>query len=461
VASPLRSVTASADDRPPPSSPDNEKAVLGAILLNVTDTNEALKRLDLSDFFMPAHKTIFAAILKQFERGQSPDDILTLQDALATHGKLETIPGGTAYLGTLFDGIPRVCHLLQWVEILKAKTALRQRAHIGDRIKQLALSANGNASEVLEEIAILSLPLLKGVARTKSGANVVTGSELLAMSVQPREFLLEGLLTKRSMAEIFAWRGVGKTWAALSAAHAIATGGTFLKWTASKPRPVLFVDGELDTASLQLRIHSLDATAKCPADKLKLLCCDMQDDPFPHLASRAAQVLIEDVLGDSELLVLDNLSALAPSSNEQESEHWTNIQAWLLDLRRRGVASLFLHHAGHSGWARGTTRREDLLDLVIELRRPKDYVASEGLRVEVHFTKTRGMLANGAEPIEASLSTDLDGKLLWTWHALDDKRTQQVVALRQAGNSFREIEKLTDIPRSTAERLYKNTEASR
>jgi hypothetical protein len=45
------------------------------------------------------------------------------------------------------------------------------------------------------------------------------------------------------------------------------------------------------------------------------------------------------------------------------------------------------------------------------------------------------------------------GVLRWTWRVLEDIRTAQVAELRKAGHSFREIEKLTEIPRSTAERL--------
>lgn len=447
-------------DSPLPHSLDIERNVLGAILLHVAGTDDAAQTIAPDDFFFAPHALIFRKIRDQLESGRRPD-LALLCDALAVHGDIEKIPGGVGYVSGLIDGIPQICPLLTWVETIQQKAALRSRVHIAQRIQEVAFSSNGNAASAIEEIAILSLPLVQVAPKRDSRALVVSAKELLKMDVQPREFLLDGLLTKRSMAEAFSWRGVGKTWAALSAAHAIATGGSWLKWKASTPRPVLFVDGELDAASLQQRVRHLDAQANFPADKLRLLCCDMQDAPFPNLASRTAQIMIEDALGDSELLVLDNLSALAPASNDSEGEDWIAIQSWLLDLRRRGIACLFLHHAGHGGWARGTTRREDLLDLVIELRRPKDYVASEGLRLEIHFTKTRGMLADGAEPIEASLVDDLEGKVRWTWRPLEDKRAAQVVELRNQGKSFRDIEKLTDIPRSTAERLYQKAEASR
>ena len=66
-------------------------------------------------------------------------------------------------------------------------------------------------------------------------------------------------------------------------------------------------------------------------------------------------------------------------------------QRWLLSLRRRGVSVLFIHHAGKGGQQRGTSRREDILDTVIALRRPHDYSPKEGARFEVHLEKARGL----------------------------------------------------------------------
>jgi hypothetical protein len=166
-------------------------------------------------------------------------------------------------------------------------------------------------------------------------------------------------------------------------------------------------------------------------------------------------------LGEAKFLVLDNLSALAPSSNEEEGGHWILIQAWLKALKRRGISSMFLHHAGHAGHARGTTRREDLLDLVIELKHPSDHKASEGLRLEINFGKTRRYLGQLAEPLEASLTTSVDGDGLWTYRDLEDARLAQVVQLKASGKTWRQIEDETGVPKSTAQRLWNETTASK
>ena len=56
---------------------------------------------------------------------------------------------------------------------------------------------------------------------------------------------------------LYSRRGVGKTYLALGIAHAVARGGTFLRWNAARPGKVLFVDGELPAPVLQQRLKAI------------------------------------------------------------------------------------------------------------------------------------------------------------------------------------------------------------
>jgi hypothetical protein len=95
---------------------------------------------------------------------------------------------------------------------------------------------------------------------------------------------------------------------------------------------------------------------------------------------------------------------------------------------------LFVHHSGKGGSQRGTSRKEDVLNTVIALRRPEDYSPAEGARFEVHFEKTRGFVGPDAEPFEAALTGGG-----WVVRALDDALEDRVVALHRDGLSQREI----------------------
>ena len=59
---------------------------------------------------------------------------------------------------------------------------------------------------------------------------------------------------------VHAWRGVGKTYFALGAAYAVASGGAFLKWRAERPRKVLYVDGEMPGAAIKERLAAIIAS---------------------------------------------------------------------------------------------------------------------------------------------------------------------------------------------------------
>ena len=57
------------------------------------------------------------------------------------------------------------------------------------------------------------------------GLKVLDGAQLLTANFPPRDLMLAPWLPDKGLAMIFAPRGVGKTWIALSIAHAIASGG--------------------------------------------------------------------------------------------------------------------------------------------------------------------------------------------------------------------------------------------
>ena len=130
---------------------------------------------------------------------------------------------------------------------------------------------------------------------------------------------------------------------------------------------------------------------------------------------------------------------------------------WLLMLRRRGIAVLFIHHAGTNGRQRGTSRREDALDTVIALRRPEDYSPEQGARFEIHFEKLRNRVDGaGAVPFEASLESftgdERDG-IRWCSRDLVAPILKRAAALFTDGLTVREVAAILRVSKSEAGRL--------
>ena len=281
--------------------------------------------------------------------------------------------------------------------------------------------------------------------------------DFLALDIPPREMLLAPILPAKGLMMLYAFRGVGKTHVAMGMAHAVASGGTFLRWKAPVAKRVLYVDGEMPCSKIKTRMREIIAGAPTKPvlpGMFKLLAADMHEGGLGNLADRKVQGLIDGCLAGIDLVVLDNLSSLTATIRDNDSESWQTIQDWLLQLRRRGLSVLIVHHAGKQGEQRGTSRREDVLDTSIALKRPKDYVPTEGARFEVHIEKGRGVYGDDAKPFEARLEVRY-GAAHWTMREIEDADLARVAALVDDGLSIRDIAAETGISRSKVGRLRK------
>jgi hypothetical protein len=282
---------------------------------------------------------------------------------------------------------------------------------------------------------------------------VLDAEQFLAEKFPPRTLMLPPWLPDKGLAMVFAPRGVGKTWFALAAGHAVATGGEFLRWRAPRPRRVLYIDGEMPAATLQARYLAVvdSAGIELARENFRLLAADIQRDGLPDLADSEAQQFYEPAIADAELIVVDNLSTIARGLRENEADAFGPVQTWLLGQRAAGRSVLLVHHAGKGGGQRGTSRKEDVLDAVVSLSRPPGYSAAEGARFEVRFTKSRGFWGEDAEPFEARFA---DGR--WSTAAIvAEDGDEALAALRAEGHSFRAIAARTGVSKSEVGRRLK------
>jgi putative DNA primase/helicase len=146
---------------------------------------------------------------------------------------------------------------------------------------------------------------------------------------------------------------------------------------------------------------------------------------------------------------VDNISMLCRSGKENEAEAWLPVQGWALRQRAQKRSVLFIHHSGKGGAQRGTSKREDVLDTVINLRRPPDYNPEAGAAFEIHFEKNRGFYGKDAKPFEARLITDEEGKQIWAMKSLDECNYERIIRLLNEGSSQQEIAEELRLSKST------------
>ena len=295
-----------------------------------------------------------------------------------------------------------------------------------------------------------------------SPINVISCADLLTKQFPPRKNLLNPWLPEQGLCMVHAYRGVGKTHLSVGIACAVSTGASFLTWKAKTPAGVLFIDGEMPAVVLQERmaqsIAMMDGTGEAP---FNIITPDLQGDHgMPDLASMEGQARIEPYLNNEiKLIILDNISTLCRSGQENKGDSWVPVQEWALKMRARGKSVLLIHHEGKGGQQRGTSRREDILDTVIQLKHSADYSPDLGATFEVHFKKSRGVFGDDVKPFEAQLIDMGVGNSKWTTRSLEDSILVKVERLLADGYQQKEVAEELNISKGYVSKLVRKIKA--
>jgi replicative DNA helicase len=110
--------------RPPPHNLEAEEAVLGAILTAGRLLVDVAAVLEEADFYRPAHRAIWRAILRLADRGD-PTDPVTVLGELDQGGELADV-GGAPFLHSLVEAVPTVANASRYAQLV-AETARRRR----------------------------------------------------------------------------------------------------------------------------------------------------------------------------------------------------------------------------------------------------------------------------------------------------------------------------------------------
>jgi hypothetical protein len=272
-----------------------------------------------------------------------------------------------------------------------------------------------------------------------------------------RELLLKPWLHSQDLTMIHAGRGIGKTHLAIAIMYAVATGGSFAGWVAPKPTKVLYLDGELPGSVLQNRLSMHLPLEEPQRGFVRVFTPDLLPDGvgLPDLSTPTGQDIVEAMIEeDTGLLIIDNLSAWCRTGRENEGESWNPIAAWILQLRRRGIAVLMIHHSGKNGEQRGTSKKEDLLDAVIKLKRPAEYDPKHGAIFVLEFTKARNLSGDAAQSLELTLAGD-ENQVQWICRTLEQSTFARVVALTNDGMSQTDIAEELKVNKSNVSRHLK------
>jgi hypothetical protein len=275
-------------------------------------------------------------------------------------------------------------------------------------------------------------------------------AQALLQAAEPQPFILDPILAPGGTALIYGRAGVGKSFLALGLALAAAGAGSILGWTAPRPRKVLYLDGEMrrDAVAARLRLFG-----PLPPSLRMWLAAEDRGSAL-DLSTEDGIVRLVASWGDVDLVVIDSLSSLAGITGH-DPERWSEMRQFLAFQQSRGRAVVMVHHANRDGALRGISRRADAMDVILALRRPRDWQPSDGARFELHVEKARHRSGPDLALLEAQLCTGSDGRAEWHWHRGGSAALRRALPLLQQGMSAEAMGKAIGVSPRTAYRLQR------
>ncbi|MCK8784172.1 AAA family ATPase [Roseomonas sp. NAR14] len=280
-----------------------------------------------------------------------------------------------------------------------------------------------------------------------------TLASLLAEPYPAREPLLHPVLKQGESMMLWAQTGAGKTWLSLTMALAIAGGGTFIGWSAEKPRRVLLVDGEMAMEDLQDRLRVLAGTVEgldAEAAGSNLLILARQDQSadvlFPDIGKEEGQdAVLRMAQGHgAELVLLDNFSTLAEVEDENAASAMNPVLSFLLRLKQARLACVLVHHSGKDGGNyRGSSKLAATFEVILGLVRENSAGSVTGAAFTTQWDKFRSAPHPTLVPRDVALVDGPDGVLLWRAEPAERDKVRAYLAALETGqcSSQREIAK--------------------
>jgi KaiC/GvpD/RAD55 family RecA-like ATPase len=263
----------------------------------------------------------------------------------------------------------------------------------------------------------MSTPTKAIIATLPSALTTTSASALLSRQFAPRGMIIGPWLREAETALIWAATGVGKTMLTLSLAIAVASGGSVWEWSASKPRKVWIIDGEMHLQDLQERLKMLARTAVSNVNfdelgaNLRITARQDQDaySTFYDVTVKEHQDVILAKCKDDgiELLIIDNLTTVADSlQDENDATAFRSISSFMTRMKQAGIATILVHHARKDGKeARGSTALQTTFEVIVGLTRPQVPVHGKASFIAT-FGKFRGLGGPLTEARQWTLAED-------------------------------------------------------
>lgn len=354
-------------ERPLPHSPDAERAILGAIILDNSLATQAAELLSPADFYVQAHQHVFRAILALADAGSAIDPIL-IGEELRRNATSELV-GGVAFVSELTAGLPHFTNVAAYAKVVKEHALRRGLVKLGHKLMvdgiegedepRALLGGLRDRLSALDEECVLadggSRPSLLVSFADFMRADFDDG-EVIAFHARSGEVVLVQSVTNH-----------GKSTLVRTAAVTLATGGELQPVVGrGAPRRVMLLNFEGSAGWFQsdLRVMTRDFTGA----EFELLKANLFPTPAPMLDGEPLSLprhmrALENAIrraGGADVLILDTASAAFYLRNENDNAEVANsVMKPLVKLARRlNCLIVLVHHVGKAKAEEGATREQ-------------------------------------------------------------------------------------------------------
>lgn len=171
-------------ERLPPSNVEAEEAVLGSILIDPDAITRIASFLTPDDFYRDRNRTIYAAMLRLYDRHE-PVDYNLLVDELKHEGKYEEV-GGLPYLSSLLAAVPTSAHVEHYARLVEHAAVMRRLISAAAKIAQIGYEGTrGTDPSEVARVLERAEQLLLSVAQRRVTRDFQSLSDIL------REYLTQ------------------------------------------------------------------------------------------------------------------------------------------------------------------------------------------------------------------------------------------------------------------------------
>jgi replicative DNA helicase len=278
-------------ERTPPQDLAAEQSVLGGMLLSKDAIADVVEVVRSTDFYRPAHQTIFDVVVDLYGKGE-PADPITVSAELGRTGELARV-GGAPYLHTLLSSVPTAANAGYYARIVAEQAILRRLVEAGTRIVQLGYSTGlGDVDDVVDRAqqAVYDVTekrtsedyvLLEDLMQPTMDELEAIGSRGGSMTGVPTGFAdldqLTNGLHPGQLVIIAARPGLGKS-----------TMGLDIARSCSVKNGMASVIFSLEMTKTEITMRLLSAEARVPLHHMR--AGTMTDDDWARLARRMGEV---------------------------------------------------------------------------------------------------------------------------------------------------------------------------